>query len=536
MFGGWTGNPIAHAMYYEIIPIAEDKANVRIYNLGGGTEQHPSEIVETEETKPPKEKRQPFLELKQISSDKLLDERFLTVIGEMKKELIDPITKLPTSYNARELYGIFKDHLKPGAVSDQLPDQDPILMNPQKAGTCTWRSLMAYMRTHMDKEDYNQMKCDIMLQSLVDYVEKLNTVSAPPLDVTTWNLVHKSFHKLSRKLERLHAEGVLSQNYLSSAISALEPIKGWIKAHETVKLMAEPAYKDYDPIKEINTSFVSPLTTPLEQLAQGTAIDTSLQPCTYVYDQVAPYLSLGPEDLVVQIPNIINIFKEAWEKGEDLAINTAFLDFVDKLPLDPAFWERTSGKDPEKAKTFMVQLSQLSKLFFKSCFTIPNAHLLHSEKLQSLYKIIDIQTKLAPIVAPNELKNLVLHLPNEFSNANKFYTLFTPQLQKDLETYKMQNGMSQIFTRMEADKTKPVGARHKTSERALTKVIESFEKIEPMLRTACEMSHPDFINLSPHEQNAILLTTPYLRQWMQSFRDPYIYFSYLLKRLCQHSS
>lgn len=58
--------------------------------------------------------------------------------------------------------------------------------------------------------------------------------------------------------------------------------------------------------------------------------------------------------------------------------------------------------DPKKrSEKWINQLGEISNLFLKSCFTIPDAHVNFSERIYIFYKILYIQSFLCEVGFPN---------------------------------------------------------------------------------------------------------------------------------------
>ena len=74
MAGGWVGGGRGHAMYYEIIPSGNGKATFRLFNLGGGSQNHAVGVVGN------KEKALPYFDFTGVSKDILLQSQTLKLL------------------------------------------------------------------------------------------------------------------------------------------------------------------------------------------------------------------------------------------------------------------------------------------------------------------------------------------------------------------------------------------------------------------------------------------------------------------------
>lgn len=523
LIGGWTANPSGHAMYYEIIPTGKGKANVRIYNLGAGAVKDDSGVISGH-------KNPVYCELIGVTEEKLKNPNFLMAIKEMTTYPMKPETGEPTYYNHKEIYGMFKDHLQPEKIISS-----PLLMHLQYGDTCTWRSLLAYMRPHMSIENYKRFKCDMMLQTLVDFV---NNSSYP--DIVSWRLVDKSFHKLSRKLERAKEEKYIDSNYISKAISALEPVENWIKVHKNLQIDNPPEIRTYEPSSKLNASFIDRLNVPLYKQAEGNVVETLQQPCTYLYDQLQSYLNMPPEELISKLGEVKEIFQKGWKEGEDFALNSAFLDIVRNIPMEKSFWEKICDGDPEKAKNLIIQLHDISYAFFKSCYTVPNAHLVYPEKIQSMLKILCIQELLVKLAEPELFEDFALDygcfhndgIDKLYGLTYLFYRLYEPQNQRDLASIKpwvrrdfseikKHNGPLSVDLKKSMSQSKMMGGHNKKD------IVALLQNFTPNLRALCRKENPNFYYLEPEEQEMFMYASPHLPDWFRAMRDSNVYFSFL---------
>src|SRR5262249_40207204 len=142
MSGGWIGVPHGHAVYYELIPGVQGKSTLRLYNLGRGIEPYAERGVDT------KWKANPVVEWKGVPNENLTNALFPAILHELEHQLVVD-TYYNTDYGGQDIYASLKEVLK--------PESEVLIFEPltvQRGGFCSWKSLLAYLRTKMDEKSY----------------------------------------------------------------------------------------------------------------------------------------------------------------------------------------------------------------------------------------------------------------------------------------------------------------------------------------------------------------------------------------------
>ena len=81
-----------------------------------------------------------------------------------------------------------------------------------------------------------------------------------------------------------------------------------------------------------------------------------------------------------------------------------FRPSVTALEMDEAFWKKAVGGKPEVAEKLIAHFGEIAQLFMKSCFTVPEGHIIFSEKVYLFDKNRSFRS---------ELKSDVLHVKED---------------------------------------------------------------------------------------------------------------------------
>ena len=210
-------------IYFEIIPLENERSALRLYNLGGGSQYNQSYLVGN------KIKFVPYQEWQDIANDKLLDRDFWTSFYQLQQTQTPQ--KYRTNYNEQDINGALHCFLGPATVTTF--DNPKILMTVQNTGICAMRSLLAFFRTRLEEalgdegyQIYKRIKCDLTVQSLIDLKEMQ---PKGPFAEQRWRLIQKSYQKLCRRIEKLRSKNIIGDAYLLSTSKYLQEIHAWIK-------------------------------------------------------------------------------------------------------------------------------------------------------------------------------------------------------------------------------------------------------------------------------------------------------------------
>src|SRR5262249_50827247 len=251
-----------------------------------------------------------------------------------------PSSSTKTSYKGIDVYDGLRRILMPDVEKtavDFSPDPH-LMMSPQQAGTCAWRSLMAFLRTKMEINDYKRLKCDIKLQSLLDWVQAKKNVEQNP------RLIKKSHQKLCRNIVNLYRKKLIGDEYIQGAIEVLKPVSEWLHKNSN--------YYSKRPSKSVSYNYSTPwnsntienkhsLNGTLDSMRKnGSTIGTSMQPCDYTLESFKGIKANCPSQITADLDQAKNLANDAWTKGYDLPNYKGLLDFISRIPLQDDFWKQ----------------------------------------------------------------------------------------------------------------------------------------------------------------------------------------------------
>lgn len=158
---GWVGIPSGHSMKLTIEKEKGGTLLLRVFNAGAGVENHVwlhdrGELLV-----------EPFIEISGVEVKRFLDRDYLQALIEFKGLRMNPAhpdRRLNTEYSAKDIYAFFLKSLG-GNILPSSGDREKFIP-PQVAGTCTWSSLMAVLRTELPLKDYYRIATDITMDSL----------------------------------------------------------------------------------------------------------------------------------------------------------------------------------------------------------------------------------------------------------------------------------------------------------------------------------------------------------------------------------
>lgn len=531
--GGWIAPPDSHAIYYEILPDQSGKsATFRLYNTGAGNRYHNS-ITEGYKTK-----FNSYCEWSGISREKLESKEFLRILYEMKTFKNLPESSKNTEYKEQDVYEALKRFLQP-ATENEGPTTFSLMMTPQRSGICAWRSLMAFMRTKMTLPDYKRFKCAIKLQSLVDYVEAQPQQAA--MTPTEWRLIKKSHQKLCRSIVRLYQKGLIGNAYIESAEQALSPIRNWVHKHKQCgdkrEITMPAVYKTCFDSTVMKTEF--PTAVSLDKInSDGNELDDNVSNSSNpiaapknleLYEAIKECSTDDPKKINKELKNVSVLARKAWQQGEDIILYKSLIDYIGNLKLEEEFWNATLQKDPKNAETLITQLGELSQIFLNTCFCTPEAHVIHPEKIYTLYKIVYIQNLLCRLAYGNDLPCTG---GQEICNSDLFLQFPEVKIQREMKKILSEVPISFIkpFFITE-DPTSPFLQRFFYESEINPENGISFEEFikqkYPKIIEKLHQSDSTFYNLPIASQNARIFISDLLPDWLKALRDAQIAVEYL---------
>ena len=299
-------------------------------------------------------------------------------------------------------------------------------MKPQRSGVCAWKSLMALMRTNLELNDYKRFKCDIKLQSLIDFIQ------SPPTTVTLqdWRLVRNSYQHLCRAIVLLYHKQIIGEAYLDSIKPTLQSIYDWIQRHQDLnyKRHTEAIAFNYTPASETlpleNKHTQSKLLKETVQIQANKTVST--QPWHDLFESYKD-IEYNPKIIDTNLDRLLDLSRYAWIHREDIGLHRGLLNAVSQLTLDEVYWTEAVAGQPEKAEKIIAQLGEIAHLYFKSCFTVPKSPIIFSEKIYVFYKLIYLQELLCRLGHPkSEWKDLSIFksFNDDFLYRSKFHNLY----------------------------------------------------------------------------------------------------------------
>ena len=183
---------------------------------------------------------------------------------------------------------------------------------------------------------------------------------------------------------------------MKSAQQILKPIAEWIMQHADSRFKPSIGSVDFKYLPAAGDSSVEnklTLPNPLHEALQASKEAPLMvqQPWQNLMPEFNQINLDDPQALEQNLDKLITLASKAWSKGEDHALHLALKIQVTALKLEDNFWNQAIQGDTAKAQKLITQLGELSQLFFKSCFTIPEAHLVTPEKIYVTHKILFLQ-------------------------------------------------------------------------------------------------------------------------------------------------
>lgn len=381
--GGWSGSPSGHAMFYEVIPQQSGKVTLRLFNLGAGSN---GAIDPTDY----KTKAVPYIDFEGVAREKLTDTHVLQAIYELNNFAFYPNEKTKTQFGEEDIYEGLKSLLNPESISQP---EGP-LKTTQRSGICSWRSLMAFLSSRMSKAEYKRFACDIKMQSLLHRDWKNIT------DKSEINLLQKSHEKIARKLNKLVKEKFIGMRYLARANELLGIVGSYLKDHKI------KAYKSSSGLFHVPSTWSA---TDANFAEVGTPLHLQ---ANEVHQEDAPALHTSLIDSICSYPlaKAISESRKLIAKREFHTAHIALQKYITALNLD--------SLEQNSLEELTLQLGEVAKLYFDTCFLIPEADVVLPERVIALEKMLVLQTKIAKSLCPESGKYQF------YANQNSF--LFNP--------------------------------------------------------------------------------------------------------------
>ena len=528
MTGGWIGNPAGHAIYYELVPGSDDKATLRLYNLGAGIED-----IATN-TEGIQIKSAPMVEWQGIPYDNLRNITLATVLHELATKINIPYTSKPSSYGGRDIYGALKELLNPESeVVVFSKDGQSLLMTPQRAGMCSWKSLLAFLRTKMDEDNFKIFKCDVKLQSLIDSYNTPDPTSNLS-KAAHWRLIQKSLASTSRSIEKLYESGAVGQDYVLKAHELLLPVHQWVKANKS-SILRNDALPEVQQLQYQSPGLVDWKEggdfSPGKPLSSSGGAEKCLQKKGPLIEIIKPYQSktLEAADIEGTLNNLLPIAKQAWLDKFDQDSHIGLNQLIAMLPIDEAFWAEAASNDLNKAEALILHLGELQALYFKTCWTVSSAEIVFPERILGIHKLAYIMNHLAKIIVPEQWTEFAPYsfLPNsiEFRLFEPFEShLFNPKAEEELKI--IQDWCTSEYDRLFTGGALFNGFFQSTlllKKYNKTSVADIFRHIDPELEIKIQNENASFRSMDKINQDAHIYTSSHLKPWIRAIIDSCLY-------------
>jgi hypothetical protein len=538
--GGWVGLPSGHAMYYEFIPEEDGTITLRIFNTGDGLGEHQNIQTGVKD-------KVIRAEWRGIHPDRVKDPNFSKIIEEFNTRAIQPADDTKkTNYSFRDIYFGLKTFL--GVTKDHTTDETPVLeaqaINPQLAGTCTFRSLLSFLKTKMALDEYRKFCCDIRIQGLVaNHLQRLQPQNPQKEKISSqaeWRLVKRGLQTTSRKINRLLEKKVIGADYAIAAHEALQPVRQWVADKERVNspTVETPLNNTFEVQKSMKFSYrsVRSFVTPQKEskiesasnLSQTANIEESerleMKPIHSPAPQKIESLSFqDPTKFKSELEQLNEMLKRAFQNRQFPALHIGTIEAIRKITIDPKFWTSMELKREDVEKMVLI-LNTISEQIFVSCFNICEPGIIFEEQHHTAPKFVHLPTLLSQKLYP-EIKMEA----NFYSKSNIFYHPCAEEIEHEESIFYRSNNAStptlfrrtpfrdadKMITRISTDYGFGLGRGDMDFE-LLSTIIEKYFP-EFLKKTISE--HPNYLSLNREEQYALLYTKKDLPPTLTAMRD-----------------
>lgn len=516
ILGGWNHATGGHAVYYELIPEKDGTLSFRIYNLGAGGDK----ASDTHGN--------PIVEWRGISRDKFLateiikEHLTLTHIGE---------SQTATYYDENDVYkGLFA-YLDPKEVVIVSPKiARPLKM--QRAGLCTYRSLLAFLSSRMADTDFKKLKIDLKYKSLSEFQEKLEDEGAT---FSEKQLLQKSVRKFSRSLIRLRNEGVVDDDYLEASLSLIET---------SVDTPYREIREQRHPISTVKGDAIPTLydlKTP--SLMVEAASDELVSPQFLSHQLKA--LDLQDPKVLTKIEALREKAMKAWEAGSNHEPHLFLEELIRTIPDHVWLGE---GLSQSECQERILLLNQILKDYFKTCFTSPSGGIISPQKIFILYKMFFLQKELIKQFNPKLIEEISFSMPFNAGANTLFYMDLTSDEKEALKHYqteaefkgaKRKTPASYYYDRDDSslisDYREPVrgnGFSLNSFDLKLDKEGNFFETFVfdhfPEVLDQEKKLHKGFHEFDRSKKEGILIGSDHFPDWFKALRENYLYSSFML--------
>ncbi len=192
--GGWLTFSGGHAVLYDVSKNEVGKLKLRIFNTGAGLDSHSSFEVDG---------KQFILPIKEIDDISLEDVTSYSLLHSLRQ-----MKTVSNKWGTTQLYDAIIGELGKKVTSKQYPVNE--LFDPQHSGTCSYRSVMAYLHHFFSNKDlYHRIDFKIKLKTLIDFSES-NPLERFIDDEQKRKLLQKAITYFSREVIELHEKSIIT--------------------------------------------------------------------------------------------------------------------------------------------------------------------------------------------------------------------------------------------------------------------------------------------------------------------------------------
>lgn len=517
--GGWSG-PQAHSLYYEVIAESNATATLRIYDSRAGSHNSAAHGNRF--------KYQPYTEWKGISKENLMGNSFLNAVAEMQ------LNGIEANYGRNDIYKALKNILQPQSTDE---GQHPtILMSKETARVGAMRGLFGMLRTCLEKSGpggkavYKRFKCDIRMQSLFDAIS--NPVTSKELNALgLQRLAQKSFQKTCRAIDKLYNKKILSEEYVAEAMVLLQKNAFAITHEEHPKI----------ELSKLNYSspFLNPtlprLQPSLEATVKAGTVVTVMHNQGFIVDQLRLLPTSDAQQIAKTLAEVQKIGEAAWkEEGADQALHTGLLYTINKLSTEESFWKAASQGNTETVKQLMQAMGSLASLFFKTCYTLPQADIILPERIHALMRVQLILRTLTSQLNYN-INFWGSDEPHYFATKPSYFILGDSKSDKDLHEFNpnrntgswhVQPNTASIHGSLNSSYSGELQASfYPQMSASFPQIVRAIapEAVQKISKAS------GFASRTEHAQNARIYASEELPEWIKSLRNTNLYMNLLLR-------
>jgi len=515
--GGWIEKPSGHAMYYEVIPELGGTCTFRLYNLGAGIDAHESlghgKIL-------------PFLEWRGIARSRLEDPVTLQALYEMKHYREDPVAKeLDTNYRQEDIYDSLKELLAPVEEGiHQVESQSLVFKSRQTIGNCTWKSIEAYLATHLPEKEYKQLVMNLKIQTIYDAAMDTSQTGAMHI-----NLLEKAVKHTGDYMAKQIQQKRLPPSFLESAFKPLEEAQKAIQAKKhtfSKKPAPHPSFPDHAltvPLPPAEPALIEQVDKGGIAQEKGISMGVTEGACAILKE----IEGIGPPDpgkIDAQLTSLQNIMNKHW-KANSFAVQSGVVQFLSQMSPD-VVQKMLKNRSIDDGKQLMEQLGEISRLFFLTCANVPSPNQMQPERIYALVKLFYLQTLTFKQCWPEYPPIFTLDLRGDvaslgvrdlcgsyFALKDRYMSEEMSLMIKEIETHGNRT------LQMASDRYVWFAYFKKEGTPSFVKLVKEkelsfYQKIK---------SDPKLANASEEQVFAYLLASPDCPNWLKAFRNSSLY-------------